>query len=658
MTLPTVDMSSSTLADDRHVFVAGASGRGKTGALILLARAKLKDPRFGLHCIDPEGDITPSLLEFIANPANSVSWRAVHHLRPASTSHGFGIALLQVPVRTPQACHEAAIRTRTIFEQVLNFGLGEYGPRLSKLFHLGCYGLSLTGRPLVALPELFTLGAAHLRSVIGEAFPFQFMSEEWRALDVLGARQFTDYCDAIGSRLLPVFGNPSLRRIYGQESGVDITQMLNRREVALLDLSGLEHKDRMLVGRSYFSVLYHAALERPPGQSAPACCIIDEVADFMTPDVARGFDRLRKRKIQLCVAAQRLGQLQDAETADCSVLNAILTNAQAKVIFGGLAPDDAELMARVLFHGFVDHAEYKPGTERPTPVANERVLLKTRSRTQHHAEHTGHAITDMRSQGRMSAATHASMSAWGSSFGDATSASFSGTPTAMPFTGPIPVSQQLGRSQQRSGTASGGRSAARSVAQHTQQGRATTTTRASADASSICAGETEAFITRYENLPTQLYSLPEQWERLIGELINLPRREVFVKIEDQRPYRARTATLTPAFNSATFKAEMLPRFQLILERSRYLAPAAQIDAEIAARLAGITQPPATPEPDFTTPEAMPPIDRPQEFARAFWRRRATKQSLPPPEPPPDTADTTDTPFRVIKGGKDDDGDNP
>jgi hypothetical protein len=298
---------------ESHILIGGASGYGKSFLLMQLCLARLRDPRFGLHLIDPDGEVAQFLVEYLANPANGISWRAVHFLQPASATETFRLSLLHVDERTPQSCHEAAIRTRTIFEQVLNFGTGDFGPRLSKFFQLGCYGLALAGRPLIDLPELFTLGAARVRELIGESYPYQFMTNEWRSLDVLSERnpsRFLEYTESITSRLMPTFGNPRLRRIFGQTTGIDLAKVLAAREAVILGLSGLEHKDAVLLGTSYVSILFHEALKRPPRAAPRAFVAIDEVFDYMTPDLARGFDRLRKRNIQLCVCAQRLGQLQ------------------------------------------------------------------------------------------------------------------------------------------------------------------------------------------------------------------------------------------------------------------------------------------------------------------------------------------------------------
>ena len=294
-----------------HWAVFGSSGTGKTRMLIALCCARLRDPRWGLLTVDVEGDITPACLGYAANPKNELTWRTIHHLRAASEEHAFAIPLLHVDRPAPLPCCQASVRALSVFQQFLSFGIGEYGPRLSKLFLLGAYGLSLTGRPLIDMPELFALRSDALRALVADAFPYQFMSDELRALDVLHPRAYLEYRDALISRLLPIFSSPILRRVYGpQKPPLDIGQMLRQREAAFLDLSGLEHRESVLVGTSFVSVVFHHALQRQPDVEPHATLLIDEAFDYVTPDLARGFDRLRKRNIQLILACQRLGALQ------------------------------------------------------------------------------------------------------------------------------------------------------------------------------------------------------------------------------------------------------------------------------------------------------------------------------------------------------------
>jgi DNA helicase HerA-like ATPase len=300
-----------TPLDERagHILITGASGTGKTQLVGSLCRARLWDPRWGLHVVDPEGELTPICVEYAANPRAGLPARAVHMLRAASPTNAFAIPLLHVAQPAPLLCHQVSVRALAIFQQFLGFGMDEYGPRLSKLFLLGTFGLALAGRPLIDLPDLYARDSAHLRSTIGDAYPYEFMSDELRSLDVLQPRTFLEYRDALVSRLLPIFGNPLLRRVYGPQKPLDIASILRARETVLLDLSGLEHRDAVLIGTSYVSVLFHEALQRAPNIEPHACVVIDEAFDFLTTDLARGFDRLRKRNIQLCLVIQRLGQL-------------------------------------------------------------------------------------------------------------------------------------------------------------------------------------------------------------------------------------------------------------------------------------------------------------------------------------------------------------
>jgi hypothetical protein len=163
------------------------------------------------------------------------------------------------------------------------------------------------------------------------------------------------------------------------------------------------------------------------------------------------------------------------------------------------------------------------------------------------------------------------------------------------------------------------------------------------DAHTIARGEsrgisrgrsaTETYITKYEWLPSQLYSAAEQLERLTGEIINLGFRECFVKVGNSRPIRTRTADLVTPFRSDYAKRLIMPAFLTALARSPYLLPAAEVDALIAGRT---PVPAAEPnaDPDFAAPEPMPIVDEPQKFAADFWaKRRPPGPDDEPPKPP-------------------------
>ncbi len=564
-------------------------------------------------------------------------------------------------------CHVKALRALTVFAQAINFGAADYGPRLQKFFYLGCLGLALSGRPLVDLPDLFTAGARWLRELIGEGFPFSFLSDEWSSVDLLTDRAFLEYRDPLISRLLPVFGNEQLRRVFGPQEPLDLRRILANREIVLLDLSGLEHKDAVLVGKAYLSLLYHEALQREPNREPHATVLVDEVFDYMHADFACGFDRLRKRNIQLCCSIQRLKQLQGALDEDAvAVLSAIVTNTRTKVLFGGLEPDDADFMVRVMFSGFIDLEEYKEKSARPTAIGNKKEIVRSSSRAVHEATHESFAHTVSHSHGEAVGTMSATMSGSGDFSASGESAGLVMTPPASLFGPnaptatlmPVSLSQSSGDSTSRGSSQQRASSSGSSHVSMDMDGEAITHGVGRSHGTSESRGEAETFVTDYRVMPTQMYSLPEKLHRLAGEVMNLPARECFVKIGPVRPVRTRTVDLKPAFRSAYFRRIMLPLFhKKALLASPYLHPVPEVDALLAARR---LTPPPTPDPDFTAPEPMPaadPVHDAPGFARAFWARKKKGGPKKPPGRRPQGELTPEHDrFRVIDGDRHDDGD--
>jgi hypothetical protein len=111
------------------MLLAGNSGSGKTGALCLIARHKLHDPLTGFLLVDPDGETAAFAADCCASPQHGLGWRKVHYLKPASPTHTFALPILHVPDRSPQTCHDKAVRAVSIFEQAVTVGAGDYGPR-------------------------------------------------------------------------------------------------------------------------------------------------------------------------------------------------------------------------------------------------------------------------------------------------------------------------------------------------------------------------------------------------------------------------------------------------------------------------------------------------------------------------------------------------
>jgi hypothetical protein len=352
-------------------------------------------------------------------------------------------------------------------------------------------------------------------------------------------------------------------------------------------------------------------------------------------------DQCAKFGLNLIAAIQRLGQLRDKGPY---ILDSLLTNCATKIVFGGLEVESARYMAETLFTGYLDLEEWKQNSARPTAVGQDKATVRNWSRSEHEAEHHTHASTRSHSRGEAAGTMSSTSTATGdfSGSGDTSGVVMAppmqlvgpSAPTASVW-GPYPLSTSSGESTSRGTSRQSASSSGTSRVTIEAVGEAETVGYGKSVGASETEGESEVFVTKYEWLPTTMYSLQEQLSRLTGELMNLPRRECYVKHEGERPFRTRTADLAPTFRSAYFRRMMVPIYlKGIAARSQYLVPTADVDAAIEARFVALLNPPPVPEPDFG-PEPMPVITNPEQFAGNFWEKR----KLPgpqdePPKPPP------------------------
>ena len=192
----------------------------------------------------------------------------------------------------------------------------------------------------------------------------------------------------------------------------------------------------------------------------------------------------------------------------------------------------------------------------------------------------------------------------------------------------VVLSEHAGKNASRSDFSQSSRVRGTSDVDIESEGEADTVAHGVSRGRSKTNSENETYITRYEWLPSQLYSAGEQAERLTGEIMNLALRECFVKVDNQRPIRTRTSDLPPSFRSNYFKRIMLPVVGKVLARSPYLLPTAEVDAQIAARvvLPPPVQKPAAQQPaaDVSRPEpnAAVIVEAPDKYASDFWKARS------------------------------------
>jgi len=202
-----------------------------------------------------------------------------------------------------------------------------------------------------------------------------------------------------------------------------------------------------------------------------------------------------------------------------------MTNAQTKVVFGGLSPEDARIMAELIFMGEHDLQQAKERYDKPTVVRYATRWFKSYT--------TGESLS--RSE------------QW--SDGDSETSGFIDTDADEPR-----KTETVSTSRQR--------------------------TEGSSRSVSASAGQQEGLTPILETRPSQGYSLEEQIYKAMALMINQPTQRAIVKLPSQRSRRIRT----PDVEDGYANAERVEQFKHeAFSATPFASPLGQAQEEIDLR---------------------------------------------------------------------------
>ncbi len=317
----------------RHAFVVGPSGSGKSTFLSRVAH-ELIAAGHGVTVIDPHGTLVSSIARTLP-PARA---GAASLLRFADADHPVSLN----PFRA-QPGYEflAADEVVEIVQKV--YGREYWGPLLDLLLrHAAIATIELGGSVVEAArlledPWFRERALNQLRNPETIRFLAQLSGDAIYDRRLLPAIQ----------RLQRLLASPWLRNILGQTEGqLDLAEAFRRREVLLMDLSGVGMSNSRLLGSLLLLMVRQATLNRPAtgGDSVPLqFLLIDEASWFISRTVAELFDQARKFGVGMILATQRLGQLGSEDTRE-----AVLANAGSLVTFRITDREEAAYLARHL----------------------------------------------------------------------------------------------------------------------------------------------------------------------------------------------------------------------------------------------------------------------------------------------------------------------
>jgi hypothetical protein len=324
-----------------------------------------------------------------------------------------------------------------------------------------------------------------------------------------------------------------IRAIIGQQQWVmDFRKAMDEGAVVLVNLEPrgvLSDDNARMLGTLITHELFMKAQERPEG-SRPFYLYIDECGKYLNESIQRMLDESRKRGLHLILANQHLSQLREAGD---TVYSAVMTDAQTKVIFGGLFDEDTEIMVKEVFLD-LNLEEPKKSLTRRVAVGQEQIIL--RSGSSGTSTSKGRARMEAESHGR-----HSGTSSGGSS-GESQPVFDDGTQG--PITGAWGI-QSGAMEGESSGTISA-------------------VTESETESVTSMSGWTESFKTIYADVDGGVYTLEEQRYRKKAWLKKQPRQMALLVTPDLHPIPFRAAdVLPPKSNKAMQERLVEERFNAL-----------------------------------------------------------------------------------------------
>jgi hypothetical protein len=617
-----------------HVSIWGRSQVGKSSLAEAWAFAIAKEGRGAVTFADRHGSAR-NLAERLANPANGCQHVHFEYLKCGDTNHAFGLEPLYIPDRhlltaeeLRAAAHDAALLCASGIVSTYGSKMTETPQLETNLYAISFFG-ALKGLSLVELLPAISLSGHAIRDfLISDCSdcPASIVLSDLQTLADRSPSKFFEAINSLRNRLVRWTNDRRLIRILGHPKPLNATRIINDKINVFLDSNGMSEPDSDYINTLLQCAYFAGAHRRRPHTGPMHRLFVDEAQGSFCDASARMMDQVRKFRFEGTWIFHRFTQV--AEKGDF-IAGAIMTHT-TKLIFQVKDEEDARRLATDAFTGHLNLAEWKPGTERPTPVGQQKIILKSRTRSEQFSETESITETVMRSSARAFAASRATGFSNGQSFGAGDSLSLAAMPPDRMLSPPTPISKTTGSNI--SAATSNARSVMNAASWSRQYAEARGRSRAHATSSgtAVADGEAEALATVYADLPTATYSLEEQLHRATAAVMTQTPRHFILKPDIGPPIMARMDDVPPAWKSLAFRAQWWPRYlATAAARSALLLPVAQVDAAIAARMQRISDIyQVRDDTNFADPESGGDIvNDPQRYAAEFHRRQNTQPKL-------------------------------
>ncbi|MBI5127223.1 type IV secretion system DNA-binding domain-containing protein [Candidatus Roizmanbacteria bacterium] len=311
----------------RHVYIIGKTGTGKS---VLLEDMAIQDIKagHGVCVIDPHGDLIDNIVKFIP-PERAED---VIYFDPSDTERPMGLNLLEAKTEDQKHFLTTAI-INLMYKLYDPQRTGIIGPRFEHAVRNAMLTvMSDTGATFVEVVRVLTdpKYVQELLPKVQDPIVRRYWTDQIAQTSDFHKSEVLDY---IVSKFGRFVTNKTMRNIIGQSvSAFDFRRCMDEGKILLINLSKgkLGEENSSFLGLVLIPKVLVAAMSRqeiPEEKRRDFFLYVDEFQNFATPDFATILSEARKYHLNLTVANQFIGQMEE------EVKNAVFGNVGSLVSF-------------------------------------------------------------------------------------------------------------------------------------------------------------------------------------------------------------------------------------------------------------------------------------------------------------------------------------
>lgn len=377
----------TTAERERHVYIIGGTGNGKTTMLQYQIVQDMKSDK-GLAIVDPHGDLAETILEYV--PKERI--KDVIYFNPDDIARPIALNLLELPegLSEDEELHEKDLVTEaliSVFRKI--FSDEDTGGHRIEYVLRNAIQTALTVPDSTLFTIFHLLNDPSYRSKVVARLDNKDLINFWKhELGKAGDMQKVKMSAGITSKIGRFLFSASAKRILEQpKSSINFEDIIDQKKILICNFSkGLIGEDTSeLFGITVLAKLQLASLRRArikQSQRVPFYLYVDEFQNFATQSFVQMLSESRKYKLFLTMAEQSTSQQKDQQ-----MVQIILANVGTVICFRTGNPADEKLLLP-LFKPYITEGEISnqppfnfyarfASTKSQEPLSGETLMLQS-----------------------------------------------------------------------------------------------------------------------------------------------------------------------------------------------------------------------------------------------------------------------------------------